>query len=119
MSSLLGRNRHGNVGATRDCPHCRATILASAAVCPQCKGHLRFDASPERKVLATPLQIEGTLPGPAAGEAWEYSMVAVIKNERGEEIARHVVGVGAMHPGERRSFSLSVELLASTRPAKR
>ena len=30
------------VGRTRVCPHCKATILESAAVCPQCKHHLRF-----------------------------------------------------------------------------
>lgn len=119
MSSLLGRGKHADVGATRSCPHCRATILASASICPQCKGHLRFDATPERKVLASPLKIEGSLPGPAPGEAWEYSMVAVVKNERGEEIARHVVGVGAMHPGETRTFSLHVDLVASTRMRSR
>ena len=28
---------------TRVCPHCKATILASAAVCPSCRHHLRFD----------------------------------------------------------------------------
>ena len=30
-------------GATRTCPHCRATILESAIVCPGCRHHLRFD----------------------------------------------------------------------------
>ncbi|MGY0504183.1 hypothetical protein [Luteimonas sp. e5] len=116
MSALLGRgNKTDAVGATRTCPHCRAVILASAAVCPQCKGHLRFEAAPQRKVLASPLQVESILPGPAPGEAWEYSVVAVIKNERGEEIARQVIGVGAMHPGDERTFSFSVDLVASTR----
>jgi hypothetical protein len=37
-------------------------------------------------------------------------MVLTIRNERGEEIARRLVGVGAMQPGEQRSFSLSVEM---------
>ena len=116
MSGLLGRGgKPVQAGATRACPHCRATILQSASVCPACKGHLRFDATPDRKVLASPLKIESSLPGPAPGEAWEYSVVAVVKNERGEEIARHVVGVGAMQPGENRTFSLSVDLVASTR----
>ena len=41
--------RPGTAGATRTCPHCRATILASSATCPQCKGHLRYDAAPDRK----------------------------------------------------------------------
>ncbi|RMH90782.1 hypothetical protein EBB59_10070 [Lysobacter pythonis] len=116
MSGLLGRgNKSAEVGATRTCPHCRATILDSAVVCPGCKGHLRFDPAPDRKVLDSPLRIESTLPGPAPGEAWEYSVVAVVKNERGEEIARHIIGVGAIKPGEQRTFSLSVDLVASTR----
>ena len=34
--------RTGAVGRTRVCPHCKATILESAAVCPQCQHHLRF-----------------------------------------------------------------------------
>ena len=46
-------------------------------------------------------------------------MVAVIKNERGEEVARHVVGVGAMNPGDVRTFSLSVDLVASNRMRSR
>ena len=37
--------RPGTAGATRDCPHCKATILDSAAVCPACRGHLRFDSA--------------------------------------------------------------------------
>ena len=36
--------RPGETGATRTCPHCKATLLESAAVCPACRGHLRFDA---------------------------------------------------------------------------
>ena len=36
--------RPGVAGATRTCPHCKATILESSAVCPACRGHLRFDA---------------------------------------------------------------------------
>ena len=30
-------------GRTRTCPHCKATILESASVCPACHHHLRFD----------------------------------------------------------------------------
>ncbi len=33
-----------------------------------------------------------------------------IRNDRGEEIARQVVGVGALHPAERRTFTLAVEV---------
>ena len=33
-----------------------------------------------------------------------------IRNERGDEVARRIVGVGAMQPDEQRSFSLAVEV---------
>jgi hypothetical protein len=37
-------------------------------------------------------------------------VVLTIKNDRGEEITRQVVGVGALNPQEQRSFSLAVEV---------
>ncbi len=103
----------GAAGATRACPHCRETILASAEVCPACNHKLRFGgpvgelATP---AALTPLHVEGSFRNPADSGAWEYSMVLVIRNERGEEIARRLVGVGAMQPGEQRTFALSVEM---------
>lgn len=104
--------RQGTAGATRHCPHCKATILESAAVCPGCRGHLRFDAGPAQNALASPLRVEGTIRQTAADGTAEYSMVLSIRNERGEEITRQVVGVGALKPEEQRTFSLSVELFA-------
>jgi hypothetical protein len=47
--------------------------------------------------------------------AWEYSVVVVVKNERGEEIARHIAAVGALPPGEARTFSCSVEVVTPDR----
>lgn len=101
-------------GSTRACPHCRATILESAAVCPACRHHLRFDPSAKDRARpsVTPLKVEGTIHHPASGEPWEYSVVVSIRNERGEEVSRQVVGVGALQPDERRSFSLAVEVTA-------
>ena len=58
--------------------------------------------------------VEGTLQPPAEGAAWEYSVVLSIRNDRGEEVTRQVVGVGAMQPHEQRSFVLSVELNPAT-----
>lgn len=52
--------------------------------------------------------MEGTLAGPAAGTI-EYTMVLTITNERGEEVARQLVGVGALRHGDRRQFTLAVE----------
>ena len=101
-------------GTTRSCPHCRATILESATVCPACKHHLRFDSGGGAQVKAvpalSPLRIEGTIRHPTDSPPWEYSMMVSIKNERGEEIARKIVGVGALNPGDVRTFSLSVEV---------
>lgn len=37
-----------------------------------------------------------------------------ITNDRGEEVARQIVGVGAIQPGEQRKFTVAVEVF---RPA--
>lgn len=103
--------RPGFTGVTRVCPHCKANILANSAVCPSCKHHLRFDgATAQRGQATTALRVEGTVGRPADGTTWEYSMVLSIRNERGEEIDRKLVGVGAMRPGEQRTFALAVEI---------
>lgn len=103
--------RPGTAGATRECPHCKATILESAVICPACKHYLRYDSETRpAKPQQVPLQVEGTISHPPHGDPWEYSVVVVIRDEHGKEVARKVVGVGAMHPGDQRSFSLSVEV---------
>ena len=111
MSSV----RPGSAGATRERPHCRETILESAAVCPACRHYLRHgagsDAAPEPAL--TPLRIEGSIRHPADGEPWEYTVVVSIRNDRGVEIGRKLVGVGAMNPNEERTFTLSVEAVSA------
>jgi hypothetical protein len=98
-------------GKTRTCPHCKATILDSASICPGCQHHLRFDAGAEQRVKpdAVPLRVEGTIRHADTGPC-EYSVVVAIRNEQGEEITRKIVGVGVLQPAERRTFSLSVEV---------
>lgn len=96
-------------GTTRTCPHCRAVILASAAVCPSCRKHLRFVGA-EAQPTFSPLRVEGTVRHPNVGEAWEYSVAISIKNDRGEEVGRQIVGVGALQPGEGRTFTFSVDV---------
>ena len=108
--------RPGPPGATRSCPHCKATILDSASVCPACRGHLRFDdavASTSAPALV-PLKVEGTLRQPASGAALEYTMVLSIRDGAGKEVARQVIGVGAIQPEESRTFSLAVEASETT-----
>lgn len=104
--------RQGAAGATRTCPHCRAIILESASVCPACQHHLRFDPGAAERAVPSflPLRVEGTIRHPPVGEPWEYSVMLSIKNDRGEEIARQVVGVGALQPSEQRTFTLAVEV---------
>ncbi len=115
---MMSTGRFAAPGKTRICPHCKATILDSASVCPACQHHLRFDpaAQAERRAQATvvPLKVEGTLRHPDGAEPWEYSVVIVIRSGSGEEIARKVVGVGALDKGEKRSFALSVEVFKGT-----
>lgn len=104
--------KQGAPGATRPCPHCRAVILESAAVCPACKHHLRFDPKAAARAVPSfsPLRVEGTIRHPSVGEAWEYSVMLSIRNDRGEEVSRQVVGVGALQPTEKRTFTLAVEV---------
>ena len=110
--------RPGSPGATRACPHCKETILESAAVCPQCKHHVRFagaaggSAAPaDAGEVLTALKIEGSIRQPADVASWEYSVVVSIKNEQGKEIGRKLIGVGAMAPDELRTFNLAVEVV--------
>jgi uncharacterized protein YbaR (Trm112 family) len=106
-------SRPGQLGSTRACPHCKATILESAIVCPGCRHHLRFGneaaeqaAAQERRVA---WQIEGTIePLPDEPEI-EYCIVVTIRDARGNEIGRQVVDVGGLRSRDQRSFTLSVE----------
>lgn len=111
---MLAGRASGTSGRTRICPHCKATILESAPVCPQCRHHLRFvagGATLPKPEGFTALRVEGTLEHDRDGGDWEYSVVMSIRNEQGVEVARQVVGVGALRPSESRTFALSVEVL--------
>jgi hypothetical protein len=107
--------RQSAPGATRVCPHCRQTILESATVCPVCRHHLRVGTRTTAGTGAaaatlTPLRVEGTVRHPDVGEPWEYSLMVAVRNERGEEVSRHVVGVGSLNANESRTFELEVEV---------
>lgn len=107
----MSSTRVTQAGATRTCPHCRAVVLESSSVCPSCRHHLRFDPSAKGgRPAQNALTVEGTIRHPADAVAWEYAVVVAIKNARGEEVARQVVGVGALQPGDERTVSLSVEV---------
>lgn len=100
-------------GTTRTCPHCKATILESHSICPGCHHHLRFDSQAAQRQLAarTALRVEGTIRGAVLEEPAEYCLVLSVRNDRGEEVTRQVVSVGALQAGEKRTFSVAVDLL--------
>lgn len=108
-------------GRTRACPHCKSTILESAAICPACQGYLRFErgAMPEPVPELSPLKVSATIQHPANGEVWEYSVVLVVRDGRGQELSRQVVGVGALQSLEQRSFNLAVEVFCPGAAAKK
>jgi hypothetical protein len=111
-------SRPSPTGKTRTCPHCKAVILESLSICPGCMHHLRFDSeAAKRQVAATSaLKVEGILRHPPIEEAWEYYVTISIRNDRGEEIDRQVVNVGALQGAEKRTFTFSVEVLPPHAP---
>ncbi len=100
-------------GKTRTCPHCKATILESLSICPGCLHHLRFDQeAAKRQVAATSaLRVEGVIRHPPLEDPWEYFVVISVRNDRGEEVTRQVVSVGALQSTEKRTFTLSVDVM--------
>lgn len=110
MSTL----RPGSPGATRVCPHCKATVLESAPICPGCRHHLRFNAGAAQTGADDgycALNIDGSITPKETVEPCEYCVVLDIRNERGEQVVRQVVGVGVLQPGESRRVNLSVDML--------
>ena len=105
--------RRATVGKTRSCPHCRATILESSAVCPACRHHLRFESrrgEEPRPASQVALKVSGEFARATAAGPGEYHVVVVIRDAGGAELARKVIGVGGLAPGEERKVELSVEI---------
>ena len=117
--SMIGA-RQPAVGRTQVCPHCKTTILDSAAICPACLHHLRFNpggAAVQSQASDSVFRVEGVFRQPQDADSVEYSVLVVVRDDAGQEIARRVVSVGALSPGESRSFQVSVDTSSgSTRP---
>src|ERR1700755_775596 len=111
-------SRPVSTGKTRTCPHCKATILESLSICPGCMHHLRFDSeAAKRQVTAAPeLRVEGIIRRPPNEQPLEYFVIIAIRNDRGEEVTRQVVNVGALQAAEKRTFTMSVEVLPPSAP---
>lgn len=106
--------RSGSPGATRVCPHCKATVLESAAICPGCRHHLRFGGAGHALEAGegySALSVDGTIAHTQTSEPCEYCVVLEVRNDRGESMARQVVGVGVLQSGEVRRLNVSVEML--------
>jgi hypothetical protein len=106
--------RSGSPGATRVCPHCKATVLESAAICPGCRHHLRFSGNGHALEAGEgycALSVDGTIAHTQTSEPCEYCVVLEVRNDRGEQLARQVVGVGVLQRGEVRRLNVSVEMM--------
>jgi hypothetical protein len=106
-------------GESWNCPHCGERILRSALTCPSCQRHLRFDAvAAARPTLPTicPLSVDGTIKHPGTDTTWEYSVLLEVQDKEGTMLARRVVGVGALRPGDTRKFTLRVEVSVPEKP---
>jgi hypothetical protein len=113
VARLVSTVRAGSPGATRVCPHCRQTILESAAVCPACRHHLRSGTGKVDARAAnteTALSVDGTVVHSANNKPWEYSVLLTVRDEKGKEISRHVASVGVLAGDTQRTFSLAVEV---------
>ena len=107
-------------GKTRVCPHCKAVVLESLSICPGCRHHLRFDveAAQRQEAAIRALEVEGEVRHPHGEDPCEYSVVVTVRNEKGQEIARKLVAVGALQSCERCSVALAVEVLPIRAPAQ-
>ena len=79
--------------------------------CPACQRRLRFDTGTAvQAAVICPLRVEGTIQHPPSETPWEYSVLVQVRDAQGAVVAKHVVGVGAIQPGDTRTFSLQVEM---------
>ncbi len=108
----MSNGGQGLAGKTRTCPHCRATILQSATICPICRKSLRWEPHTAKHKAPgfSALTVEAMIKHPGKEPAWEYTMLLSIKNDKGEEITRQMVGVGTLSSDELRTFTLTVEV---------
>jgi hypothetical protein len=109
----MSTTRSVSPGKSRRCPHCRSEILESASICPVCRHHLKHGLAAEQAgERFSALHVEGTIRHPAGNTPWEYSVVITVRNQKGEEVARQMVGIGSMSGNDLRTFDLSVDVFA-------
>ncbi|MGA8705669.1 MAG: hypothetical protein WB646_01645 [Steroidobacteraceae bacterium] len=62
------------------------------------------------------LSVDGTIAHTQASEPCEYCVVLDVKDDRGQQLTRQVVGVGVLQVGELRRLNVSVEMLPVRAP---
>jgi hypothetical protein len=124
----MSSSRPGTPGATRVCPHCKATVLETAAICPGCRHHLRFNSDAGQSGADEgycALSVDGSIIHKSNTEPCEYFIVLDVRDERDQQVTRQVVGVGVLQPGEKRTLNVSVGMrpvqsqVASRTPVQR
>lgn len=70
---------------------------------------MRFDKPRGGAEPKASWRVEGTFTAERPADPMEYCMVVSVRDERNEEVARHVVNVGTLVGDQRRSFTLSIE----------
>lgn len=99
------------MGEAWNCPHCGQRILRTSVNCPACQRRLRFDTGTATQATAIcPLRVEGTIHHSPGENPWEYSVLVQVRDAQGAVVAKHVVGIGAIQPGDARTFTLQVEM---------
>jgi len=86
-------------------------VLETAAICPGCRHHLRFSADASQATADagyTALSVDGSISHKVGTEPCEYFVVLDIRDGRDQQLARQVVGVGVLQPGEQRRLNVSV-----------
>jgi len=87
---------HASAGASRTCPHCKATILQSTFSYPICRHLLKFNSpafQPPLQATICPLLVEGTLAHHEAEESLEYQILMQIRDDAGKLVSRECASV--------------------------
>jgi hypothetical protein len=87
---------HASAGASRTCPHCKATFLQRTFSHPICRHLLKFNSpafQPRRQFTICPLLVEGTLAHHEVKEPLQYQILMEVRDEAGKLVSRECASV--------------------------